>query len=175
MNMCVRLLQTPQAQQTSTFVLPQGGADPLTDMMSQLDQKIVGPHRQVRLSNAHLNLTHAASPHKGIFTGLESGQLRLIYFLFSFLLQRASWERLPTPADMYASGGWQQRPSPQQAAAPAVWPLPARAVTPTAAHGRRASHSHTSSWAGVWQIQPCLALRQHAAALGTSPCNGQAR
>lgn len=39
--------QTPQAQQTSTFVLPQGGADPLADMMSQLDQRLAGPHRQV--------------------------------------------------------------------------------------------------------------------------------
>ena len=42
---CIR--QTPQAQQTSTFVLPQGGADPLADMVSQLDQKLAGPHRQV--------------------------------------------------------------------------------------------------------------------------------
>jgi hypothetical protein len=41
------VFQTPQAQQTSTFVLPQGGADPLADMMSQLDQRLAGPHRQV--------------------------------------------------------------------------------------------------------------------------------
>lgn len=41
--------QTPQAQQTSTFNLPQGGIDDLTAMMSQLDQQIVGPHRQVNI------------------------------------------------------------------------------------------------------------------------------
>lgn len=40
--------QTPQAQQASTFTLPQdGGVDDLTAMMSQLDQRIAGPHRQV--------------------------------------------------------------------------------------------------------------------------------
>jgi hypothetical protein len=104
--------QTPQAQQTSTFVLPQGGADPLADMMSQLDQRLAGPHRQ-----------------------------------------RASWERLPTPAEQYASGGWQQPPSPQQPA-PAQWPPPARALTPTAAQGRRASHSRNSSWADVTPRKP---------------------
>ena len=40
--------QTPQAQQTSTFSLPQPGNDDLTAMMSQLDQQIFKPqHRQV--------------------------------------------------------------------------------------------------------------------------------
>ena len=66
-------------------------------------------------------------------------------------MQRASWERLPTPAEQYASGGWQQPPSPQQPA-PAQWPPPARALTPTAAQGRRASHSRNSSWAGTWLL-----------------------
>jgi hypothetical protein len=58
-NIVMRLIipcvyQTPQAQQTSTFVLPQGGADPLADMMSQLDQRLAGPQRQVPPGHADL-------------------------------------------------------------------------------------------------------------------------
>ena len=45
--------QMPQAQQASTFSLPQQGNDDLTAMMSQLDQQIFKPqHRQVSLNLA---------------------------------------------------------------------------------------------------------------------------